>query len=353
MYANYFELSKAGKSLFRYHVDVTGDEAGRKPTGKKFQRVIGLLLQEHFAQQRNCIATDYKSTLISTIELPNRETYDVRYRDDSENEYPENPKVYRVTCMSTGILQPSDLLNYLTSTSATAMFESKAEVLQAMNIVMGHNPKSDRAIASVGANKHFSLHANSAERFDLGGGLEVLRGFFVSVRAATARLLVNVQVKYAACYQEGELKNIINEYQRANSTNIYKLESFLKRVKVRVTHLERKNRKPRIKAIAGLATRNDGSSLEHPPRVPRHGAGPKEVEFFLNSTPRQESSQSGASEPQKGKKGKKKPPKAGPDPAGKYISVADFFLRGECCQTSLFFFSSFPFLSPFLSAQSL
>jgi hypothetical protein len=35
------------------------------------------------------------------------------------------------------------------------------------------------------------------ESFNLGGGLSVLRGFFVTTLAATARVLLNVQVKYA------------------------------------------------------------------------------------------------------------------------------------------------------------
>lgn len=327
LYANYFELPRVGKVLYRYHVDIVKDQAGRQPTGKKAQQVIRLLLEEHFASNLKSIATDYKSTLISAVELPNKGAYDVRYRDEYEDEYPEDPKIYRVTCQATGSLQPSDLFSYLSSTSAMAMFESKAEILQAMNIVMGHSPKSDRSIASVGASKHFSVHPDSAERFDLGGGLQVLRGFFVSVRTATARLLVNVQVKYAACYEEGPLKTVISAYQNANSQNLYKLESFLKRVKVRVMHIQRKN-KVRIKTIAGLATLRDGSSLEHPPRVTAYGAGPKDVAFFLNPG-QQQSAQPGAGGSGKGKKGKKKDPKTGPEPAGRYISVADFFLQGK------------------------
>jgi hypothetical protein len=71
------------------------------------------------------------------------------------------------------------------------MFQSsQPEILQAMNFVLGYRPKTDLSIASVGANRHFMLHLD--ERYDLGAGLEVLQGFFISVRAATARLIVNV-----------------------------------------------------------------------------------------------------------------------------------------------------------------
>lgn len=325
LYANYFELKSVGKELFRYHVDVVGDS---KPTGKKARQVIRLLLDEHFLQYRNSITTDYRSTLVSSVELPNGAgQFDVRYRDEHEDDYPENPRVYKVKCQPTGKLNPSDLLDYLTSANASAMFESKAEILQAMNIVLGHHPKTNSSIASVGANRHFALHPDLSEKYNLGAGLEVLRGFFVSARAATARLLVNVQVKYIACYQEGLLGTVIFEYRRGNS-NIYRLEAFLKRLRVRATHIVKKNKKGqdvhRMKTIAGLASRADGSSLPQPPRVASHGAGPRDVQFFLSQPGQQGQGQAEAS----GKKGKK-PAKAGPAPAGKYISVADFFRQGK------------------------
>lgn len=324
LYANYFQLQSVGTDLFRYSLDVSGDSAGRKPGGKKLRHVITLLLDEHFAQYRNNVASDYKSNLISRVKLPEGQ-YDVRYRDEHDDDYPEYPNVYRIHCQFTGVVNPSDLLDYLTSTNAAAMFQSKAEVIQAMNIALGHHPKSNPTIVSMGANKHLSLNPDLTERYDLGAGLEVLRGFFVSARAATARLLVNVQVKYAACYQEGPLGTVISAYQRG-SRDIYRLDAFLKRLRIQVTHLVRKSSKgrvvPRMKTIAGLASTADGRSLPHPPKVPRHGAGPKDVEFFLENPGQSSSSASSG-----GKKGKK-PPKAGPSPAGRYISVADFFHRG-------------------------
>lgn len=328
LYANYFHLQSVGKKMFRYSIDVSGDSTGRKPAGKKLRQVIRLLLDEHFSQHQNGIATDYKSNMISRVKLSDNGQYNVRYRDEHDDDYPDQPKVFRVKCQFTGKVNPSDLLNYLTSTNASAMFQSKAELLQAMNIVLGHDPKTSPSIASVGANKHFSLHPDLTERYDLGAGLEVLRGFFVSVRAATTRPLVNVQVKYAACYQEGPLGTIIFEYQRQNPRDVYRLDAFLKKLRIRVTHIVKKSSKggiiPRMKTIAGLASAADGKSLPNPPKVPRHGAGPRDVEFFLEN-PDQHPSQSASSG---GKKGKK-PPKAGPSQAGKYISVADFFRRGR------------------------
>lgn len=66
------------------------------------------------------------------------------------------------------------------------------------------------------------------------------------------------------------------------------LESFLKRTRVRTTHLpERRNGSgevvPRIKTTFGLARPNDGYGLAHPPKVRVFGAGPRDVEFWLDS----------------------------------------------------------------------
>ncbi|KAJ5591873.1 uncharacterized protein N7459_002242 [Penicillium hispanicum] len=328
LYANYLPLTAVGKSLFRYHVSIAAEASGREPAGRKARQIVRLLLEEHFPNNRNTIATDYRSTLISCTQLPQMGEYDVRYKDENDDDYPENPRVYKVTCQHTGRLDPADLVNYLTSTKAGDLLNSKPEIVHALNVILGHHPKTDRSVVSVGANKHFSLDPATTERASLGGGLEVLRGFFVSVRAATARVLLNVQVKYLACFQEGPLGMVISDYQRSNR-NLYRLEAFLKRMRVRVTHIKRKTNsgqpRPRIKTIAGLATKADGRGAEPRSRVARHGACPHEVEFFMNAPGSQPAQASGA-EP-KGKKGKKATPKAGPQPAGEWITVENFFKR--------------------------
>ncbi|KAL3494045.1 ribonuclease H-like domain-containing protein [Aspergillus germanicus] len=332
LFANYFELKSTGKGLYRYHVDVKGGSSGKALNVKKRKQVFRLLLQEHFPQLRKSIVTDYKSSLISHVKVLDQDnvevTFDVRYRGDYEDEYPENPEVFRVSCQYTGQVNPARLLNYLTSSDASAMFESKEHIVQALNIAIGHQPKSADAIASIGANKHYAIHDGLAEKFNLGSGLEALRGYFVSARAATARILVNVQVKYVACYQDGPLNQVIGEFQRTGPSNVYNLKKFLSKLRVRVTHIERKGKKgqviPRIKTISDLATPHDGSSLCKPPKVPKMGAGPTEVQFFLD-TPGQSSQQTASAGP-KGKKGKK-PVKAGPESSGSYITVAEFFKR--------------------------
>ena len=62
-----------------------------------------------------------------------------------------------------------------------------------------------------------------------------------------------------------------------------------------MNHLAEKKNKagepiPRVKTIYGLAGKEDGHGLDHPPLVRSFGAGPKDVEFFLNDSTREPSS---------------------------------------------------------------
>lgn len=328
LYANYFNLgANSTQDLYRYNIDIATSGREDKPKGRKLKQIINLLLEQHFAAERDTLATDYKSNLISRQPLTlQEESYNVEYRpeDVEKDEPPPFQKTYAVRIQATGNVSVPELLNYLSSSNASAIFNSKEEVLQALNIVVGHYPKTHPLIASIGANRHFSIDPNSLERWNLGEGLEVLRGFFVSVRAATARLLLNVQVKNIACYQAGRLTDLMSAY---GMRSLASLEKFLSKIRVQVTHLQSK--KPRFKTINAFAKRRDGSHLEHPPRIARDRGNAKEVEFW------QDAKGPGGQKPSEGessKKGKgkgKKPAKAGPVEDGHYISVYDYFSRSE------------------------
>jgi len=332
LWANYFAMVSNGDlMLSRYSIEILAESGGRAPTGKKVKRIVQLYIEEHLAQYGNDVVTDFKSNLISNTELEIDEGgYTVQYKGEGEDDAAPNAPTYRVRIQYTGTLTVSELTDYLTSTQAGALFGSKEEIIQALNIMVGYHPKASSAIASVGANKHFRLDAAASERFNLGAGLLAIRGFFVSVRAATARILVNVQVKHGAFYDDGPLEGLMSAYMRENGPSKVKLGNFLKRLSVNVTHIRRTNRAgqvvPRIKSIVGVATRDDGRGQRHPPIVPDFGAGPKEVEFFLGDSGGTPAATIPSPSGTGGKKGKKAV-KAGPDPPsqGRYISVYDFF----------------------------
>ena len=325
--------------LYRYSVAVRPDAVG-----KKLSQIIKLLLQlPEYGEFRNHIVTDFKSTLVSRRRLsPDTAQATIQYRAEGEDEPRAHATSYQLRVEENGPLTVSDLTDYLTSTNVSTTYADQLPMLQALNIFLGHHTKSSPAITTVGSTKSFSLSENSP-KFDLGAGLTALRGFFSSVRVATCRILVNVNVSHGAFYDAIPLDELIQRYGSAHQYNRIKLQSFLKRVRVRVIHLAEKKNKAgetlaRVKTIFGLANENDGQGLDHPPRVVKFGAGPKEVEFFLNDSsgaPSSSSTGQPAGTPASKKKGKGKKggaPSQGPSQGvlqgGRYITVYDFFRNG-------------------------
>lgn len=263
--------------------------------------------------------------LLCKTKIELEEEYLITYRTEDEDEAELNPRIYKVRLQLTGTITVSELMNYLTSTQASQLFASKEEVIQALNIAVGHHPKAARQIASIGANKHFDINPQTSESFDLGAGLMAIRGFFVSVRTATARILVNVQVKNGAFYNNGPLETLMLAFMSKMGPNKYRLANFLRKLSVAVTHIARNNRSgvtiTRIKTIMGLATPGDGRGQEHPPIVPTIGAGSKDDMFFKDGA--------APKTPKKKGKGKAGSTVAGPSTGGKYISVYEYFKQSK------------------------
>ena len=346
LWANYFQLIP-GKDikLYRYNVDIDPEVVGRKR-----QRLMQLLLSEgRISSFGNGIASDYKSTLICCRRIPAEDLQvneAVIYRFENEDEPNANARTYRFKLQETGVFTVSEMIDFLTSTNASAAFAEKHEVTQALNIVLGHHPKSASSIMSVGANKHFSLQGASSQSYNLGAGLQAWRGYFTSVRAAASRILLNVQVKHSATYEAIPLDQLMDKYASANGPNLYKLEKFLKKVRIETNHLPVKRNRagqivPRVKTINGLATSSDGQGSEHPPKVRSFGASSRDVEFFLGDQPGSSggggADDGGSAAKPSSKKGGKKAGKTGGQPetkpgtgqTNKYISVYEFFKTSE------------------------
>jgi hypothetical protein len=110
LYANYFQLSvESTDDLFRYNVEVS-----QEPKGGKLKQIFRLLLVSHFAQNLNSIASDYKSILISRVDLllkQHEHVYDVHYREEYEDYPQQNARVFRVKVTFTGKVSISSCLD--------------------------------------------------------------------------------------------------------------------------------------------------------------------------------------------------------------------------------------------------
>jgi eukaryotic translation initiation factor 2C len=324
LYANYFSLKpKNDFVLGRYNVEISGELAP-----KKRKQLFRLLLQlPEFAGA----ATDYSSMLISMgmLNIPDNYEIDIPWRNEREDEVAADAKTYRVRIVAPTSLDIGALLNYLsTNMSNNAIAQQKGEMMQAMNTLMGFYALRHDGITSIGHNRHFST---DRVRFahnvrSLGGGLEALRGFFQSVRPATGRLLLNVNVSHSVFLTPGRLVEVFGVL---GSGDPKRLADKIRYKRVKLLHLPEKKTNaglviPREKSINGLAQPSDGRNQQHPPQVPKYGAGPKEVKFWIDSVPSK-----GEESPKAGKKGGGKKAAGSDLPVNTYISVFDYFKKSE------------------------
>lgn len=339
LWANYFPMIPKGDvKLHRYAVDIIPDPQSKK----KRKQLIELLRTEGpLAPMKDDITSDYQANLICRSVIPEEQLQNtVVHKFENEDEPSARATTYTIRLEATGSFTVADLIAYLTSTNANAAYAGKLDVVQALNIVVGQHPKATSSIMSLGANRHFPLEGPSFRSADLGAGLQVLKGYFVSVRAAATRILVNVQVKHAAVYQPGPLPDLMRNYRGGNPPNLQALSKFLVKVRVSTDHLPiKKNRAgqtiPRIKVIFGFADRNDGRGLPHPPKVTVLGANANNVSFFLNDSPPGGSRGGEIGAKSSGRRDAKKDSKKGSqssaksDPgssdSGRYVTVAEYF----------------------------
>ncbi len=248
----------------------------------------------------------------------------VQYQRDGERDpRPDAPK-YQLRIKLTHTHQISELNDYLSTTlqgsfSQMSLTGTKQSALSALNIYFHHRAKSTREctnLVSVGTDKIWRLPAVGEGRLagdlgDLGLGLYAPEGFISSVRPANNRLLLNVNIKHGAFYRWGPLTKLkeahVPDLLSATDDDWGKfanwLERFLKGVRITTTFKRKEEvdagaTSPRSRRICGLA-RHFGKNWERDRLlyVKEFGSGPNDVNFV--------------------------------EANGKYISVAEFFNRGE------------------------
>lgn len=335
LWTNYIQLkSPKDVSLFRYDIAVTPEARGKKLT-----QVIRLVLEtELFVGQNQNVVTDFRSTLISRIKLPIEDTttIEVVYRKEGEDEPKKTAVKYSVRLMYTNSLSTDSLMEHLGSTDPSSQCLDKLPMIQAFNIMINHFAKQSDRLVLIGSSKMFAIGPKStnAERCDLGQGLEAVRGFYASVRPATGRLLVNINMTHGTFVKEGALDELMNLFLNGDYgiNNLKKLSSLLDKVRLRLIHLpERKNKNgdviPHIRTSIGFARPNQGGRLERRPEVSGFGAGASNVRFLMQG--RDSTSEKEVDDSKLAAKNNDKGKGKASIPEGTMISVTDFFDQGK------------------------
>lgn len=282
VWTNYVELElNPDQVLNKYQVRIEP-----KAVGRKLHRIFQLLVKE--APFKNIpYFTDFKAILVLRQEEADR-VYNVVYFAEDEDGPTPRSSVYHVRVQRTEELRVGRLLQSLDPGRGVS-FDDKDAMVQALNTMLYQYSRTQEDRVAVGS-KTFPLSGNSMLIGDLGGGLQVIRGFFASVRLATGRVLVNVNVTYGAFYKPGPLDRLMMAFGLPNKD---KLDRFLKYLRVEKTHLRNANTsKPgSLRSIFGLASPQDGSyadgrPIARPPKVTQLGASAENVEFWFDEKKR-------------------------------------------------------------------
>lgn len=276
LWANYFELlPDKNQPFYRYNVSFVS-EKGEEPKGKKLERCVTLLLKQ--IPTTVTLATDYRQSLVASGKLPfeAKEFFIVYYSEEATRPDGNSPK-YKAKIQYTGSFTFSDLLDYLSSTRLNRdRPSSRDEIIQATNIIIASGMKSNSQMITK-RNKYFPAAGIFMEKRQIFVGLEAFRGFFMSVRAATARILLNVQVQHVVAWQAQPMSTLLTALTQSR-TPLTEINRMITGLTVHVTHLRN-----RIKRVAGFALQGDGRRLSRPPKIRASYANAEDVFFWRES----------------------------------------------------------------------
>ena len=268
LYTNYFELKgiNADTNLYRYSVAFQPDN--EIPKARK-RRLIEMLLQT--APFKGLpIASDWAQILVSPKKIAiegSQASYDLEwYPSDGEQLPPVGPdetdrvknarkkNTHKALVVELGTVSLKELLNDVSNPASN--YALKLETIQALNVLMTHEPSSDSNIATAGGNKFYPFGNHPQLQFaDLGYGLQALRGYFTSVRTSVNRLLVNVNVATGAFYKSGPLIDVMREFTGGqvpiNDSQYRKLAAFVRLLKIETNYIFDRDNKGKVKMEKG------------------------------------------------------------------------------------------------------
>ncbi|KAI0850636.1 Piwi-domain-containing protein [Daldinia vernicosa] len=288
LWANYFEIKADKRSdLYIHHISFL--DKAREPKGRKLARVVKLLLDQNEDLKSLWVVTDFANTLVSREKLPEK-SFDVRYNDEVNVRTGDNAVTYIVKIEYKETLSIDYLVQYLKDPTKPCSTEVLGKIVQALNIFINHCPQDSKDYITIGSSRSFPLSRSSRTRLPY--SCFAIKGYYSSIRVATSRILVNINVTHSVFHDKARLDTIMSEFIKKwddNTATFQKLAASLKGVRIEYGYLKDKAGKNirRVKTIFGLASPEDGTAdkdtTKKQPRVPKYGAKADEVDFWFNN----------------------------------------------------------------------
>lgn len=279
VWANYFQVSLAPFTLYKYSLSVaklpresssTSTQGRTQPPrevrGRELHLVIAALLQS--IDPDEFVATEFKSSIVTLRPLEKfKGTVTVALHGDDGVRL----DTYEVTFGLPISISLAALMQYLASMetagdSSSLSFPKFPEAVDALNIILGHRPRSNIGnISVIGSSRYFpfgpgeTLQELATERTRL---LLASRGLFQSTRIGTGRLLLNVNVTHGVFKVSGVVKTLFDKFgvratqktDRAAIRKIATLAKFLPKTRIHVVSRVSSGQDIRMtKVMQGLA----------------------------------------------------------------------------------------------------
>jgi eukaryotic translation initiation factor 2C len=247
--AHEVDKKTAEKPLHRYAVDYADNEMPKPKKRRALEQILQLP-----AFQKVTHATDFAATIVTIEKLDDailkRTDLEVvlpvkgsdKPLDVPANDAPEHVKKararntvkFKITLV--GSFNLRDLSAFINSTSSQAHYGGYQNLVQMLNIIMCKAPNEANAVAKLPGNK-FYPHAGlldegghpNVDALDLAGGLVALRGYYSSVRCATGRILLNLNVTSGAFYHSVPLLDLATRF---GARDPEQWEMFIRKLKV-------------------------------------------------------------------------------------------------------------------------
>ena len=235
--ANYFKVEmKESLVLYCYDIKVTAvvKDKGEKlpdPKGKELERIIRLMYEaDEFHYRQRDTATDFQQRLLSMYLLPKAiRNFDVKYLHEADDSARDDARAYHLQISPSRHfpkLNVSDLMAFLGNPMKPSQYPAKLFMVQALNTLIGHHTLNSPTTTMIGGKRVFPKPTPTR---DLSGGLEALRGYFSSVRLASLRPLINVNLTHGTFYKAIPLHDLMEKYGVQDYDS---LETFVKGLKV-------------------------------------------------------------------------------------------------------------------------
>ncbi|XP_042876363.1 protein argonaute-3-like [Penaeus japonicus] len=246
--ANYYPIGVHSwdKTLIHYDVVIEEPHSGEMDIPKRKKLMIFDALKQRYKQffEEYNLAYDGMKSAVSIGRIPafsDGRAHEVRVSGDSGRKSRYIVKLKIVNEHNLKTLQVA-----LNKCSQDQCVELPSIIFQMMGIMFRHSPST--RFLCIGQNSFFPLNGELGPSFDIGGGKEVKRGFFGSIRPSGWKdcpLLLNVDVAHAAFYKEQSVLDFIKDTLMLTEADFHdalrrpdrlKLEKLLKGIKIRVTH---------------------------------------------------------------------------------------------------------------------